>query len=163
MITPPREMVIQLARRVVSRAMTLGVGDFEDAGLRAYIVPKNEEFVLGDEGFVSNTLSATEATGTFNPQTTKFRMVNRGLFDKTVTSVGNTIADALSQLPPEEDCVIVLGDVPTTIASKAISLRLQDSAYAHVKLFGNWYDAPIEFFFREENRDVLNIVFPGAG
>jgi hypothetical protein len=163
MKAPPREMVIQLARRVVSRALTLGVGQFEDLGLRAYVVSKSEPFVTEDHGFVSNTLAPTEATGPFNSHATKFRMVNGFLFDRTVTSVGSTLSDALSQLPPEEDCMIVVGDVPTRIVAKAISVRLQDPAYAHVKLFGNWYDAPIEFFFREADRNLLNIVFPGAG
>jgi hypothetical protein len=163
-IAPPREMTLQLARRVVARALAGGIAKFDDGGVRAYIVPKSNPFVTGDEGFVSNTLTAdTEATGLFNPHFTKLRIVNSGLFNRIATSVGQTLSDALTQLPPEEECMIMIGDVPTRIAREAIQPRLGDSAYAHVRLFGSWYDTPVEFFFRESERKLLNLLFPGAG
>jgi hypothetical protein len=168
MTAQPRELVTQLARRVVLRAISSGVGQFDDYCLRAYVVSKSEPFVTTDRGFVHNTLKATEetgplVTGLFNAQQTTFRVVNDVLFERTATSVGSTLSAALSQLPREEECMIVVGDVPTRITSKAILPRLQDSAYDHVKLFGSWYDTPLEFFFREPDRGFLNTVFPGAG
>ncbi len=58
--------------------------------------------------------------------------------------------------------MIVLGDVPSRIAAEAFTRRLSDVAYEHVKLFGSWYDTPIELFFRESERSVLQAMFPGA-
>jgi hypothetical protein len=59
--------------------------------------------------------------------------------------------------------MIVIGDVPDRIAKEAITRRLFDPAYAHVKLFASWSDEPVGLFFRESERDFLRAVFPGAG
>jgi hypothetical protein len=131
----------------------------DDGSLRGFVIPRTMPFEIEDAKFWQDfvVLDSGESTGLLNPRVTMLRVVDNTLDHKFVRSAGANLADALRQLPPEREGVIVLGDLPKRIAESAIARRIADKAYDHILWFivSETDMAPFHFIHRTEKRSRL--------
>ena len=96
-----------------------------------------------------------KATGLLNPEFTSLRVGTNRLDALQKKSAGSRIAEALSQLPKDRNCIIFIGEVPYRIANLACKDRLSDKAYSHIRAFGIWHDE-LKFVFRRDAKAFMH-------
>lgn len=132
----PARFAAHLVARSVE-AWNSGVTGVQVDGAHAYVCRRNDAFHINDPKFGHDVmvLDTSEATGLFNPTYTMLRVGHNGLDHKFARSIGARLAEAIRQLPSDEDAMILLGDVPKRIADAAIDRRIGDSAYDGILAF----------------------------
>lgn len=94
----------QVAPRIVARATETREGSFADSGMEVHVLPRWKPFVTNERGFIADVLFGEDrAVSLLEASDVNLRVVNNVLFGKVATSVGRTLAVALSQLPTDED------------------------------------------------------------
>lgn len=139
-VRPLREQPIALATRVVLAALSAwnqGQVELTDDAVTAFVLPRDSPFRVPNPKFGHDVmvLDSDEATGLFNPRMTVMRVAQNSLDHKFAASAGARFAEALRQLPSEQEGVIVLGGVPRRIAKAAISRRIGETAYDQILAF----------------------------
>ncbi|MBI4840384.1 MAG: hypothetical protein HY803_04805 [candidate division NC10 bacterium] len=168
-LAPLREQPTTLAERVVRSALEAwrsGEPEVRDGPVTAFVVPRDSPFRIPEPKFWHDVmvLDSDEATGLFNPRMTMMRVAHNGLDHKFARSAGARLAEALRQLPPEQEGIIVLGEVPKRIAESAISRRISDRAYDHILAFviNEVDNDQFHFTYRTERRTRVQQLV-GAG
>jgi hypothetical protein len=137
---PLREQPKAMAEGVVQSAVSAwnrGQAEQTDGAVRTFVVSRDSPFRIPDPKFGHDVmvLDSDKATGLFNPRLTMMRVVHNSLDYKFARSAGARLAEALRQLPSEQEGIIALGEVPRRIAETAIARRIGERAYDHILAF----------------------------
>jgi len=150
------DCVKDMVHRAIEISRT-GREAFSVGPFHAFIVDRAAPFKIIDPQFGTDVmvLDQDRATGLFNPEFTRLRVVSNRLDPKFAKSIGSRVNQAIGQLPQEQNSLIFIGDVPFRIAERVCKPRLSDPAYKHVRAFGILDDSQFRFIFRSVDREFV--------
>jgi hypothetical protein len=156
---PIREQASTFAKSLVERALQSepGTRPLTIAAANAYVISRQSPFCIENmQAGHDLMVGIGQATHLFNPTITKLRIGVNDRDNKIASVVGAQIVKALKQLPEDRLGIIMLGDIPLRIATRAIERRIDSAAYDNILAFGVYDYGELHFVFRETRRPMLD-------